>query len=209
MQRGHRLVYELEQLRAATQVDLQLDRLTGVFNRQAMLSILFRETDRVQRLQGTLSLVLLDIDDFSHWNLDLGREACNSLLKQVAERTSRVLRSYDIVGRTGSDEFLIALPGCSTVNAVLTAERLRIEVFAEPFTVKIAISGERQIQLSASYGVALSGGRSPVVVLREAEQAVAQARLRGPDTICCACNRAFSSAPQPALPEIEEEMALR
>jgi diguanylate cyclase (GGDEF)-like protein len=143
-----------------------------------MLSSLFRETDRVQRMKSSLCLVLFDIDDFGHWNTRLGADACDELLCQVVARTTRLLRSYDLLGRVGKDEFLVALPGCSSVNAVLMAERIRADVFAEPFR----LSGD-SIRLSACFGLSSSLGRSPVVVLREAEQALLTAKAEGPESI--------------------------
>src|SRR5580658_3252264 len=55
---------ELETLREAQVMNAQMDHLTGVYNRETMLAMLFRETDRVQRMNSSLSLLLLDIDDF-------------------------------------------------------------------------------------------------------------------------------------------------
>jgi len=178
--RDHRPLRELEALREASALNAQVDRLTGVYNRETMLSALFRETDRVQRMKSSLCMILFDIDDFGHWNSRLGTEACDELLCQVASRSTRLLRSYDMLGRPGKDEFLMALPGCSTTNAVLMAERLRIDVFSAPFRV-----GGDAIRLSACFGVASSLGRSPVVVLREAEQALLVAKAMGPESIQC------------------------
>jgi diguanylate cyclase (GGDEF)-like protein len=179
--RNHRCSRELESLREAAALNAQMDRLTGVYNRETMLSILFRETDRVQRMKSSLCVILFDIDDFGHWNLRLGPDACDELLCHVVARTSRLLRSYDLLGRAGSDEFLMALPGCTSVNAVMMAERLRMDVFSAPFRM----NGDA-IRLSACFGVASSLGRSPVVVLREAEQALLVAKATGPESIQCA-----------------------
>ena len=176
---------ELEALREAQALHAQMDHLTGVYNRETILSMLFRETDRVQRMKGALSLVLLDIDDFGHWNSRLGNDACDELLCQVAGRVMRLLRSYDLLGRVGKDEFLVVLPGCSALNAVQLAERMRVEVFAAPYCV-----GGEAIRLSACFGIAASQGRSPVVVLREAETALGWARTAGPESIQC-----FGDAP--------------
>jgi two-component system, cell cycle response regulator len=73
---------------------------------------------------------------------------------------------------------LIVLPGCGTHNALMLAERLRMDVFGTPFRL-----GHEAIRLSACFGLASSLGRSPVVVLREAEQALGLARQSGPETI--------------------------
>jgi GGDEF domain-containing protein len=64
------------------------------------------------------------------------------------------------------------------VNAQLLAERLRSEVFSAPFRT----AGE-VVRLSACFGIATSLGRSPVVVLREAEQALERAKAAGPESI--------------------------
>ncbi len=176
--RTRRMSRELEMLREAAGRDAQLDRLTGAYNRAAMLSALFRETDRVQRMSGCLSLVLFDVDDFGHWNSRLGVDACDELLCQVVRRTARMLRTYDLLGRSGKDEFLVALPGCSPANARMLAERLRLEVFSEAFRI-----GGECVRLSACFGISSSQGRSPVVVLREAEKALARARETGPESI--------------------------
>jgi len=186
--RNQRMLFELETLREAAIRNAQLDRLTGVYNRETMLAMLFRETDRVQRMNSSMSLVLFDIDDFGHWNSRLGVDACDELLCQVASRTGALLRSYDLLGRPGMDEFLVALPECSPASAMILAERLRVDVFASPFHV----AGEA-IRLSACFGIATSRGRSPVVVLREAEKALEWAKAAGPESIQC-----FGCAPQPA-----------
>jgi diguanylate cyclase (GGDEF)-like protein len=188
--RSSRLGCEVESLREAALRSAQLDRLTGIYNRETLLAMLFRETDRAQRMNSPISLVLFDIDDFGHWNSRLGVDACDELLCQVVTRTSPLLRSYDLLGRPGMDEFLIALPACATANAMALTERLRVEVFATPFHV----AGE-SIRLSACFGLAASNGRSPVVVLREAEEALGWAKAAGPETIQC-----FGSPPNPALP---------
>jgi diguanylate cyclase (GGDEF)-like protein len=178
--RARRQLRELEELRENAVFHVQMDPITGLYNRQTLLSMLFRETDRVQRLSSSLCMVLYDIDDFGHWNERLGAESCDSLLRQSAARTARLLRSYDLLGRAGKDEFLAGLPGCSPVNAVLLAERIRLEVFAAPYRID-----GRSIRLSACFGISASHGRSPVVVLREAEQALAIAKQNGPESIQC------------------------
>jgi len=152
--------------------------LTGLYNRAALLSMLFRETDRVQRMNSSLCLLLFGMDDFAHWNTRLGSAACDELLLQAVERVRRLLRSYDLFGRLGRCEFVLGLPGCSLVNAVSLAERIRVEVFAPPFSVQGAA-----VRLTAGFGIASSEGRSPVVVLREAEQALQNARAAAPGSI--------------------------
>jgi diguanylate cyclase (GGDEF)-like protein len=181
---------ELEQLRESVALSAEIDPLTGVHNRAALLAALFRETDRAQRMNTPLSMILLDVDDFGHWNSRLGTEACDQLLVEITQRTARLLRTYDLFGRAGKDEFLAGLPGCSVVNAVLLAERIRAEVFSSPFQ-----SAGHTVRLSACFGVATSGGRSPVIVLREAEEALRLAKEDGPESIHAAGEDAEADPP--------------
>ncbi|MDR3726945.1 MAG: GGDEF domain-containing protein [Terracidiphilus sp.] len=170
---------EPESLEAAA-LSAQMDLLTGIYNREALLAMLFRETDRAQRTKSALGLILFDIDDFGHWNARLGAQACDELLRQVAERTTPQLRSYDLLGRAGKDEFLVGLPGCDADMAVSLSQRLCRCIFSSPFRV-----AGQSIRLSACFGIAASLGRSPLVVLREAEQALQAAKEAGPESIQC------------------------
>jgi diguanylate cyclase (GGDEF)-like protein len=204
--RNFRLAREAESLREAASLHAQMDPLTGVYHRQALLGALFRETDRVQRLNTPMTLVLFDLDSFGQWNSRLGADACDELLCQVVTRTSRLLRSYDLLGRPASDKFLVALPGCGIANAVLFAERLRIDVLSVPFHVE----GEA-LRLSACFGIACSQGRSPVVVLREAEEALERAKATGPGSIQC-FDECLRPAPAPVTilaPTSGAELAVR
>ena len=188
--RTYHRMRDMERIRAEAAHDAEIDRLTGVLNRSTMLSQLFRETDRVQRMRTPLCLLLMDVDDFGHWNERLGTEACDALLCGIVERSQRLLRSYDVLGRAGKDEFLMILPGCAKIDAVLLAERLRSEVFAKPFR-----AADEVVRLSACFGISTSDGRSPVVVLREAELSLQAAKLAGPESIQCFTGNAQAASP--------------
>jgi two-component system, cell cycle response regulator len=161
------------------------DSLTGVLNRDSLLKVLFQETDRTQRLGSQLSFLLLDLDQFSRVNREHGYDGGDRVLRQLASRFRRFLRSYDVAGRCGGDQFLIAMPGCTQEDARSMAARLRDCVSERPFDILQAA-----ISMTASIGVAQSGGRSPLAVLREAEHALSRAKLAGG-----ACARWFHSAP--------------
>ena len=157
-----------------------IDELTGAYNRSSALALLFRETDRAQRMKTPLSLLLFAIDDFARLTDGRDPAAKNKLARQVVSRIERQLRSYDVLGRIGDEKFLIILPGCSAADATRLAERMHTDVFAQPFDV-----ANEAMQLSACFGIALSAGRSPMVVLREAEDALKRAKNTGPASIQC------------------------
>ena len=165
----------------------QHDKLTGLWNRETLLRMIFSETDRVQRQQTPLTLVLLDVDHFSRINRDYGQQSGDKVLKELGKRLRRYLRSYDLVGRYGADEFLLVLPGCTPEQAVALMQRLKRKVMQQPFSV----SGEL-LTITASSGVAQSLGRSPLVVVHESEKALETAKQAGRN-----CERIFYAEPEP------------
>lgn len=173
------------------------DGLTGLWNREALLSLIFQETDRVQRMKTSLSLMLLDLDDFSGINHSYGYETGDRVLVELANRFRRQLRSYDLIGRCGEDEFLIALPGCGIEDATLLAGRIRDNILGRPFP-----TDHDATTMNASFGVAISRGRSPLIVLREAERALAEAKLAGKN-----CVRGH--APDAVVPELMLGIGIR
>jgi diguanylate cyclase (GGDEF)-like protein len=185
--RAFRTGRELAHLRETAALDARTDPLTGLYSRAALLSMLFRETDRVQRMKTSLCVVVFGVDDFAHWNGRLGAAACDECLRQMVDRVRRLLRSYDLFGRVGRAEFVLGLPGCSLVNAVCLAERIRADVYSAPFS-----AGGVSVRLTAGFGIASSRGRSPVVVLREAERALQSAQAAGPESIRTGAQRESS-----------------
>ncbi|MGC2161843.1 MAG: GGDEF domain-containing response regulator [Silvibacterium sp.] len=161
------------------------DSLTGLWSRETMLSLLFPETDRVQRLGTPLGFLLLDLDHFARVNAEYGYETGDKILQDLASRLRRYMRSYDMLGRSGDDAFLIALPGCNAHQTRHFAGRLRTFLLQRPFA-----AGNDSIPLTASIGLAQSKGRSPLVVLREAERALALAKLEGRN-----CEREYIAPP--------------
>jgi len=202
--RAHWQARQLDALRDEAAEKSRRDAVTGAYNREAMLSLLFRETDRVQRLKSPLCLVLFYIDDLRHWGSRQGVTLCDELRLRLAGRVKRQLRSYDLLGRPGEDLFLVALPGCPTENAIHFAERLLLETFNSPFRL-----GNEAIRLTACFGIASSLGRSPVVVLREAEEALKRAREAGPESIYFFGDEAAPLAPAAYLsPASNDELAV-
>lgn len=155
------------------------DDVTGVLHRDLLLRMLFRETDRVQRLRSELSLMLIAIDGFDRWRNEADPKGYDGLLHEVANRIAKTLRSYDLFGSTREAEFLAALPGCILDDALALARRMQVEIFGEPFFMLDKHRAQVAVELSASFAVVSSRGRSPLVVLREAETLIEQVRRQG------------------------------
>jgi two-component system cell cycle response regulator len=172
------------------------DTLTGLHNRESMMRLLFQETDRAQRMRTPLTLMLIDLDKFSEVNLEYGYGTGDVVLREFALRLKRYLRSYDILGRCGEDEFLIGLPGCLAEQAVAMAERLQRSVLEKPYHIHRDV-----LNVPASIGIATSRGRSPLVVLREAERALGYAKMAGRNCI------RYLGQPVDGIPSAADESA--
>jgi len=152
------------------------DPLTGVLNRRGF------ERDAARRLtdskdDATGALLFIDLNDFKQINDDFGHEVGDQLLIVASERLRRSLRSCDIIGRPGGDEFVALVPDVDSDVADKLAARLT-ESLEGPYLI-----GRQKLRCAASIGLALypKNANTLTGLLREADQAMyrAKARCRG------------------------------
>jgi diguanylate cyclase (GGDEF)-like protein len=168
---------DLVKAREALREQATHDPLTGLWNRYALLEALEREHSRAARGGTPLAVIMLDLDHFKRVNDTYGHLAGDAVLRQTAKRMQAVVRSYDLVGRFGGEEFLIVLPGTSGANAAQLAERLRAAVAHEPVSQDLL-----RIPVTASLGVGASGPEpsgDPQTLIRVADEALYRAKERG------------------------------
>lgn len=103
------------------------DGLTGVYNHRYFQEQLRHELARAKRYKRSLSLLLLDLDHFKHFNDRFGHRQGDRLLKDAGDFFNRIKRETDTVARYGGDEFAVILPETSHEDAVVFAKRLRAE----------------------------------------------------------------------------------
>jgi two-component system, cell cycle response regulator len=171
-----------------------------LLSRDELIAALFRETDRAQRMKTGLAVILCGIDDWENRASRFDDRTLGEVEREITKRIVRLLRCYDSIGRYGGGEFLVVLPGCNSFNAVGMAERLSCEVFGAPVR-----GGNEDWHFTACFGIAGSGGRSPIVVLRNADQALRNARMRGRGSIE---RSSYDAEPDPSTlltPVIEHE----
>ncbi len=101
------------------------DSLTGLFNRRALGEHLIRIAAHARRHSEPLSILMIDLDRFKQTNDNFGHEAGDRVLCAVADCMRDVLRSDDVYGRWGGDEFLVALPSTDERAAEKVASRIR------------------------------------------------------------------------------------
>ncbi|HNS14399.1 MAG TPA: diguanylate cyclase [Syntrophorhabdaceae bacterium] len=126
------------------------DGLTGIYNHTYIINKLNEEIERAKRYHSDLSVMLFDLDNFKDVNDTYGHLAGDFVLQKVAELFTKRLRTIDIVGRYGGEEFLVILPETDLERAYVVGERLRTGVEQEPF-----IYEDHQIKLTVSGGIGL------------------------------------------------------
>ncbi|MEM8817363.1 MAG: GGDEF domain-containing protein, partial [Pseudomonadota bacterium] len=156
------------------------DALTGLGNRHTMENAFPREISRCARDNETLSLIMLDLDNFKSLNDRYGHVAGDRVLVAVADVLRKQFRPGDILVRYGGDEFAVLLPTVSIGQALSIAERVRQAVRQNSVSTE---DGE-PIQISVSIGVAeQSEGESLEALLRAADDAMYRAKNAGRNTV--------------------------
>lgn len=114
--------------------------------------------------------MMLDIDHFKSVNDTYGHAAGDKVLVQLADRLRENLRAIDLVARVGGEEFLVAMPRTSAIQARNAANRLRRLVNCRPFDLG---DGGPKLRVTASVGVAVSGpnGMQQTELTRMCDQA--------------------------------------
>lgn len=150
------------------------DPLTGVLNRRGF------ERHASQRLkdshdEATGALLFIDLNDFKQINDERGHDAGDRLLTIAAERLRQSLRSCDIIGRHGGDEFVALIPDVDSTAIERLAKRLK-ESLEEPYRV-----GDASLSCSAAIGLAQYPQNASTLtgLLREADEAMYRAKARG------------------------------
>ena len=156
------------------------DFLTGLLNRREMLARLSVEHSRVNRMDETLSIIMMDIDHFKSINDVHGHIAGDMVLKEIARRLRDGVREYDLICRFGGEEFLIMAPETAATRAAELAERLRVMVSDIPFYMETI----PPVGITISAGVTqLVEGESIEEMLSRADSALYRAKAQGRNRI--------------------------
>ncbi|RMG93612.1 MAG: sensor domain-containing diguanylate cyclase, partial [Candidatus Dadabacteria bacterium] len=174
------------------------DGLTGLLNRRYFQERLAEELDRASRHSHPLSLILIDIDHFKHYNDTNGHPAGDKALVLLGRILRASVRAIDVVSRFGGEEFAVILPETRKREAVEIGERIRREVEAFYFPGE-----ERQPagKLTISMGVAAfpEDARDLRGLIQRADRALYLAKARGRNRI-----EAHAAAPTPVPPAEDE-----
>ncbi len=153
------------------------DTLTGLPNRAQSMALIRGALNRGQRSGAMIGLLFVDLDGFKQVNDALGHAAGDEVLWTIGQRMQACVRTGDVVGRLGGDEYVILLgPLDEEASAVSVAERV-VEAVREP----LLLSTGRDVSIGASVGVAITQDAriDPDRLLNEADVAVYRAKVGG------------------------------
>jgi diguanylate cyclase (GGDEF)-like protein/PAS domain S-box-containing protein len=173
---------KLEQALARETQRAQTDALTGVNSRGFLFELAVRKFNTAMRYQLPFSVILFDVDHFKLINDTYGHAAGDLALQRITQVVCNQIRSADVIGRYGGDEFVILLPQSNAQEAARLAERIHSDV------ARIRIETEKdKISFTISLGISqmlLQNGKDSLsdtleALLMRADQALYAAKQAG------------------------------
>ena len=153
------------------------DPLTSLLNRGVIMELLSKELVRAQRDKSSITVLLGDLDHFKQVNDTYGHPIGDEVLRETARRLLASVRSYDLIGRYGGEEFLMVLNSCGPINAFARAEQIRAAISKLPVQ-----TARGALPVTMSLGVLPTGElgpRSLEDILAEVDVALYAAKMAG------------------------------
>lgn len=171
-ERNH-LHRQVQELQAELQALSQFDTLTGLANRGRYIQTMRQEVQRAQRYGQELSVVVVDVDNFTALNARYGQNAGDQVLKRVGALLGRISRDVDFLARIGGDEFGVIMPETNHAGGRVFAERVRAGLEA----LRVDVGDSRILLSGTVVGVTL--GNMPDDVSHETLHAAAMKASAG------------------------------
>jgi diguanylate cyclase (GGDEF)-like protein len=161
-----------ERLREAFQYQATHDSLTGLLNRRCILDLLSKEISRSQRYKRSFALMTLDLDHFKDINDKHGHLVGDEVLRLVVGRMLSTLRTDDVLGRLGGEEFLLILHDSDKDAALVVAERVLA-------TVSRPVPGLPKVSVSIGLAVWKNDDLTADALLDRSDRALYAAKSKG------------------------------
>lgn len=159
------------------------DKLTGLYNRHYLMTVLEDEVMRYTRKGYEFSILMLDIDNFKSLNDTYGHLFGDEVLAGLSRILKRVTRNYDRAFRFGGEEFVVVLPETDQTIAWMVAERLK-EAVAEKQFYADTDKGEEKVNRTVSIGIAnYAENMSIEELLKQADDALYAAKSQGKNRV--------------------------
>lgn len=157
------------------------DGLTGIYNHSLLLELFEKEAARCERLGRDTSFVMIDIDFFKRVNDTYGHQTGDIVLRELASILQNNIRSSDIVGRYGGEEFGIVISEISQNELNEICERIRAKVEVNNFYM-----GQEAIHISVSIGICTREAGTKLSIsdiVKKADEALYLAKKKGKNRI--------------------------
>ncbi|HEY9761078.1 MAG TPA: histidine kinase N-terminal 7TM domain-containing protein [Trichocoleus sp.] len=179
-QRLKKQLHEIKRLQVKLKEQAIRDSLTGLFNRRYFDERLPKELKRAAREDYPVAVILFDLDFFKHINDTFSHHAGDEALRTFAKLLQHHCRGVDIACRYGGEEFVLALPGMSLMQAHQRAEEIRLDCQAAYVTYE-----NQRIPLTVSGGIGVfpKTGETYDEVLKMVDEALYQAKSEGRNCI--------------------------
>jgi two-component system, cell cycle response regulator len=151
------------------------DALTGVWSRGAVLDLLRCELHRGMRTDAFTGVLMIDVDHFKAINDAYGHLVGDAVLKEIACRAEKAVRSYDFVGRYGGEEFIAVLSNCSAADLRTVAERACRAVSEMP----VILQSDSILVTVSIGGFVAKNGSLDTELLAAADAALYEAKRNG------------------------------
>jgi diguanylate cyclase (GGDEF)-like protein len=174
------------------------DGLTRLANRKHLDGFLETQINYSRQTRKPCSLIMIDIDNFKHYNDANGHQLGDEVLKGVARILAKSVRSSDLAARYGGEEFCLVLPETRKDMAAVIAEKVRRSIQETAFP-----RGDKQPMgfVSASFGVATldEDANSSEALIKAADESLYKAKEQGRNRVVKAAGRA-AAEPGEAVP---------
>jgi diguanylate cyclase (GGDEF)-like protein len=176
------IALENARLHRAVERQAVTDDLTGLANRRRFGESLGLEVSRAERFDGSVALVLADLDDFKRVNDRYGHQIGDEVLRRFADLMRESVREFDLAARHGGEEFALLLPETDLDGGVRLAERLAAALRAQRFSAR----GEA-FTVTSSFGVAaFPAAPSAQELMLTADRALYEAKREGKNRVSAA-----------------------
>ena len=163
----------LVELNAELKELVKIDSMTGLYNHETAVGVLYNEVMRARRIDYPLTIILADIDNFKAVNDCHGHLVGDSVIRGIAHILLTTARSTDTVGRYGGEEFLLIMPDTGLADAQVMCERIQSAIQAASF--------EKDIKVSLSYGISQYDGETIDEFIGKADRKLYAAKAAGKD----------------------------
>lgn len=162
-------------VRASLEQQAQTDALTGLWNHRSFHERLRRELVRASAQHGSVSIVMLDLDDFKRVNDVYGHAVGDLVLVGIADALRATVRATDDVCRIGGEEFAIVIPNGDVADAHRLAERVSSLIAATSFE----LAGEMSVSIGLACGPQHAANPRELVACAEVAMMTAKATGKG------------------------------